>query len=57
MDVFESHGRLLEIAVASNLISDGMSLELTELPSGEGSGPVLEALWHDDGSGFDFRSY
>ena len=42
--------------MASDVINDGMGLELTDLDS-PGSGPVLEAFWHDDGSGFDFMCH
>ena len=38
--------------MASDVVNDGMGLELTDLGSSQ-SGPVLEAFWHDDGSGFD----
>jgi hypothetical protein len=57
MDVFESQGRRFEIVMASDVINDGMGLELTELSPGQGPGPVLEAFWHDDGRGFDFVSH
>jgi hypothetical protein len=40
--------------MASNVIDDGMGLELTDLGSPE-SGTAIEAFWHDDGSGFDFH--
>ena len=42
--------------MASDVINDGMGLELTDLGSSE-SGPVLEAFWHDDGIGFDFMAH
>jgi hypothetical protein len=42
-----------ETVVASDVITDGMGLELTDL-SDRQAGPVLEAFWHDDGTGFDF---
>jgi hypothetical protein len=42
--------------MASDVIRDGMSLELTDLASTE-SGPAIEAFWHDDGDGFDFISH
>jgi hypothetical protein len=57
MDVYESEGRGFEMVMASDVINDGMGLELTELSPGQGPGPVLEAFWHDDGSGFDFISH
>jgi len=53
VDVWEHEGRNFE---ASDVINDGMDLELTELGS-PGGGPVLEAFWHDDGSGFDFMCH
>jgi hypothetical protein len=53
VDVWEHEGRLFEVVVASDVINDGMRLELTDLGSSE-SGPALEAFWHDDGGGFDF---
>lgn len=56
MDVFESQGRLFEIMLASDVINDGMSLELTDL-SAPGAGPVLQSSWHDGGSGFDFLGH
>lgn len=42
--------------MASDVIREGMGLELTDLGSAE-SGPSLEAFWHDDGSGFDFIAH
>ncbi len=42
--------------MASNVIADGMALELTDFSDPQ-PGPVLEAFWHDDGSGFDFRCH
>lgn len=53
VDVWEHEGRTFEVAMASDVVNDGMGLELTDLDSPE-SGPALEAFWHDDGSGFDF---
>lgn len=52
MDVWEYEGGLYEVVMASDLARDGMALELTDLGS-PASGPILEAFWHDDGSGFD----
>ena len=51
MDV--SRDGRFETVMASDVIRDGMGLELTDLSDPQ-SGPVLEAFWHDDGSGFDF---
>ena len=56
MDVWEHEGRNFEVVMTTDVIRDGMGLELTDLGSSE-SGPVLEAFWHDDGSGFDFVAY
>jgi hypothetical protein len=53
VDVWEHEGRRFEVVMASDVIRDGMALELTDLGSSE-AGPVLEAFWHDDGTGFDF---
>jgi hypothetical protein len=53
VDPWEHDGREFEVAIASDVI-DGMGLELTDLGSPE-SGPIIEAFWHDDGSGFDFN--
>ena len=53
MDLLESHGRKFEMIMASDLLRDGMALELTELTSSR-PGPVIEAFWHDNGTGFDF---
>jgi hypothetical protein len=53
VDVWEDEGRTFEVVMASDVTRDGMGLELTDLASPEG-GPLLEAFWHDDGSGFDF---
>jgi hypothetical protein len=39
--------------MASDVIRDGMGLELTDLGSSD-TGPALEAFWYDDGTGFDF---
>ncbi|WP_353951171.1 hypothetical protein V6K52_16260 [Knoellia sp. S7-12] len=57
MDVYESQGRRFEMVMASDVIRDGVGLELTELSAGQDPGPVLEVFWHDDGSGFDFLSH
>jgi hypothetical protein len=56
VDVWEYEGRLFEVVMASDVIRDGMALELTDLGSSE-SGTALEAFWHDDGSGFDFIAH
>lgn len=53
MDVWEHDGRRFEVVMASDVVRDGMSLELTDLDSSV-PGPVIEAFWHDDGTGFDF---
>jgi hypothetical protein len=45
-----------QVLMASDVIRDGMALELTDLGSTE-SGPVFEAFWHDDGSGFEFIAH
>lgn len=42
--------------MASDVVRDGMGLELTDLGSSE-TGPVLEVFWHDDGSGFEFIAH
>jgi hypothetical protein len=56
VDVWEHEGRNFEVVMASDVINDGMGLELTELGS-PASGPVLEAFWHDDGRAFDFMCH
>jgi hypothetical protein len=56
VDVWERKGRKFEVVMASDVINDGMGLELTDLGSSD-SGPALEAFWHDDGSGFDFIAH
>ncbi|GAA5119958.1 hypothetical protein GCM10023339_34610 [Alloalcanivorax gelatiniphagus] len=56
VDVWEHEGRRFEVVMASDVINDGMGLELTDLDSSEG-GPALEAFWHDDGGGFDFIAH
>jgi hypothetical protein len=56
VDIWEHEGRNFEASMASDVIRDGMGLELTDLGSSE-SGPVLEAFWRDDGSGFDFIAH
>ena len=53
VDVWEHEGRNFEVVMASDVMSDGMGLELTDLGSSE-SGPAIEAFWRDDGSGVDF---
>ncbi len=57
MDVWESDGRRFEVVMASDVSNDGIGPELTDVSPGQGAGPVLEVLWHDDGSGFDFLSH
>src|SRR3954447_5635351 len=54
VEVYESDGRRFEMVLASDVVNDGMGLELTELSPGSGSSPVLEASWHNDGTSFDF---
>lgn len=39
--------------MASDVIRDGMGLELTDLDSANGE-VLLEAFWHDDSSEFEF---
>ncbi|GAA4693207.1 hypothetical protein [Nocardioides conyzicola] len=56
MDAWEHDGRKFEVVMASDVINDGMGLELTDLDSSE-SGPALVAFWHADGSGFDFVAH
>lgn len=51
--IWEHEGRTFEVVMASDVIRDGMSLELTDLGSVV-SGPALEAFWHDGGDGFEF---
>ncbi len=56
--VIESHGRSFEVLMASDVIRDGMGLELTEITPGVVTGaPVIEVFWHDDGSAFDFMCH
>lgn len=57
MDVWEHEGRLFEVVMASDVINDGMGLELTDLSGAPGSGPMMVAFWHDDGTGFDFITH
>lgn len=42
--------------MASDVIRDGMGLELTDL-DGSNHETVLEAFWHEDGSGFEFIAH
>lgn len=57
MDVFEWHGRLYEFTLVSHATRDGVSLELADLSEREGQAPTFEVFWHDNGSGFDLRSF
>ena len=52
METWELDGREFKVVRASDVIRDGMGLELTD-PGSSGSDPVLQAFWHDDGGGFD----
>lgn len=52
MDAWELEGREFTVVMASDVIRDGMGLELTARLVRER--PVLEAFWHDDGSSFHF---
>lgn len=56
VNLWEHGERSFEVVMASDVVREGMGLELTELGSVEG-GPVLEAFWQDDGSGFDFIAH
>jgi hypothetical protein len=53
VDIWEYEGRKFEVVMASDVINDGMGLELTDLGAPE-SRPILEVSWHGDGSRFDF---
>lgn len=56
VDIWEYDGRLFEVVMCSDVVRDGMALELTALDS-KGGGPSLEAFWHDDGTGFEFIAH
>jgi hypothetical protein len=53
MDVWSYDGQRFEVVMASDVIRDGMGLELTAL-DGPAPGPVFEAFWHDDDGRFEF---
>jgi hypothetical protein len=47
MDLWEQDGRRFEVMMASDVIRDGMSLELTDLDDERGPGPHLEVFYSD----------
>lgn len=57
MDVWESAGQLFEVVMASDLIRDGMVLELTDLAQDASPGPVLEIFWSDVDNTFTFLAH
>ena len=56
MESWEHQGRKFRVVMASNVIRDGMSLELTDLDSSDGE-VFLEAFWHDDSGEFEFIAH
>lgn len=56
MNAWEHLGRRFRVVMASDVIRDGMALEPTDL-DGPDHETVLEAFWHDDGSGFAFIAH
>jgi len=57
MDGFEADGRFSKITRASDVVRDGMGLELEDVASAPGEGPLAEAFWHDPDGRFTFTVY
>lgn len=47
MEFWEAEGRRFEVVMASDVIRDGMALELTDLGQARGPGPALEIFYSD----------
>lgn len=55
-DAWEHEGRRIMVMMASDVIRDGMALELVDL-DGPDHETVPEAFWQDQGGGFDFIAH
>jgi hypothetical protein len=57
VDVWEANGRRFEIVRASDVIRDGMTLELTDLDEDHAPGPALEIFRSDVDGSFTFSAH
>lgn len=57
VNAWEWEGRLFEVVMASDVIRDGMALELTDLGDTKGSGPALEIFWSDVSQSMTFSAH
>ncbi|USQ80032.1 hypothetical protein NF556_21005 [Ornithinimicrobium faecis] len=57
MNKWEADGRRFEVLMASDIVRDGMALELSDLDSERGSGPALEIFWSDADKTFTFFAH
>jgi len=57
MDGFEADGRVYKTTRASDVVRDGMTLELEEVALEPGRGILAEAFWHDPDGRFTFTVY
>ena len=53
----EAEGRRFEVVMASDVVRDGMALELTDLGEEPGSGPALEIFRSDVDNTFTFSAH
>lgn len=56
VNVWEGNGRRFEVVMASDVVRDGMPLELTDLDEARGPGPALEIFRSDVDGSFIFSA-
>ena len=56
MNAWESEGRHVEVLMASDVVRDGMGLELTDLGQTSGPGPALEIFYSDEDGSMTFSA-
>jgi len=57
VNVWEANGRRFEVVMASDVVRDGMALELTDLDEARGPGPALEIVRSDVDGAFAFSAH
>jgi hypothetical protein len=56
VNAWESDGRRFEVLMASDVVRDGMTLELTDLDQARGPGPSLEVFYSDEDGTMTFSA-
>jgi len=57
VNIWETEGRRFEVVMASDVVRDGMALELTDLDGDAGAGPALEIFWSHSDRTFEFLAH